>query len=96
MRLGAAVVAMQVTALVLSTVVFGWPAAVVGLPLLLGTVLVLLTVWAVRRPVQKLQERRATRWEQESPASGGLMSGSSNFPPRAPDPSPRSGILSAC
>ena len=62
-------------ALVLAAVAFGWPAAVVGVPLLLGTVLVLVAVGVAQRPLRALRARRATRWEDEPPTPGGLMSG---------------------
>jgi Flp pilus assembly protein TadB len=74
-RVGAAVVAMEVAALVLATLVFGWVALVVGAPALLATVVVFVALWVSRAPMRRLQERRAARFEPDGPPQGGLMSG---------------------
>lgn len=74
-RVGAAVVAMEVAALALATLVFGWVALVVGAPALLATGVVLTALRVSRGPLRRLQERRASRWEQDGPEQGGLMSG---------------------
>lgn len=73
-RVGAAVVAMEVAALALATLVFGWVALVVGTPALLATGAVLAALWASRGPRRRLQERRAARWQHDGPEQGGLMS----------------------
>ena len=83
-RLGATVVAMQVLALVLAVWAFGLPAVVIGVPLLLGTVVVLVTVGVASGPLRVLQRRRATRWEHDTPAQGGLMSGFFELPAARP------------
>lgn len=74
-RVGAAVVAMEVAALALATLVFGWVALVVGAPALLATGVVLAALWVSQGPRRRLQERRAARWEQVGPEQSGLMSG---------------------
>lgn len=74
-RVGAAVVAMEVAALALATLVFGWVALVVGVPALLATGVVLTALWASRGPRRRLQERRSARWEHDGSEQGGLMSG---------------------
>ncbi|MBW0116619.1 hypothetical protein [Pseudonocardia abyssalis] len=75
MRVGAAVVAMEVAALALATLSFGLVALVVGTPVLLATVLVLVGLWVSRRPLRRLQERRAAGFDEDGPERGGLMSG---------------------
>lgn len=74
-RVGAAVVAMEVAALALATLVFGWVALVVGAPALLATLVVLVALWGSRGARRRLQERRAARFEPDGPERGGLMSG---------------------
>lgn len=74
-RVGAAVVAMEVAALALATLVFGWVALVVGVPALLATGAVLTALWLSRGPRRRLQERRAARFEPGGPEQDGLMSG---------------------
>lgn len=60
-RVGAAVVAMEVAAPALATLMFGWVA--------------LVALWVSRGPLRRLQERRAAHWEQDGPEQGGVMSG---------------------
>lgn len=74
-RVGAAVVAMEVAALALAALVFGWVGLVVGAPALLATGAVLGALWVSRGPRRRLQERRAARWEHGGPEQSGLMSG---------------------
>jgi hypothetical protein len=75
MRLGAAVVAMQVAALLLAVWAFGAVGLVAGAPLVVATVLVLALVRLSRGPLRRLEERRSARWEHDAPEPGGLMSG---------------------
>lgn len=81
-RVGAAIVAMEVAALVLATSAFGMVALVVGTPVLLATVLVLVTLWATRGPRRRLQERRAALFDEDGPERGWLMSGFFEVPAR--------------
>ncbi|MBC8092203.1 MAG: hypothetical protein H7Y15_09760 [Pseudonocardia sp.] len=74
-RLGAAVVALAVAALVVAVVGFGPVALVVGAPLLMATVLTLVVLRLSQAPRRRLSERRSARWEHETPEQGGLMSG---------------------
>jgi hypothetical protein len=82
LRLGAMVVAMELAALVVAYVYFGWPVLLIGGPVLLGTVLVLLVVRASEGPRRKLHEHRAARWDPEAAVPGGLMSGFFEAPKR--------------
>jgi hypothetical protein len=75
LRLGAMVVAMELAAVMVAYGYFGWPILVVGVPALVGTVLVLLFVRASEAPVRRLQAHRAARWDPEAALPGGLMSG---------------------
>lgn len=81
-RVGAAVVAMEVAALALATLWFGLVALVVGTPMLLATVLVLVALWVSRHPLRRLQERRTAQFEPDGPERGGLMSGFFEVPAR--------------
>lgn len=81
-RVGAAVVAMEVAALLLATSAFGMAALVVGTPVLLATVLVLAGLWVAREPLRRLQERRAALFDQDGPERDGLMSGFFELPAR--------------
>lgn len=74
-RLGAAVVAMEVVALLVALLGFGPVALVVGLPLLLATVVTLVAVWLSQAPRRRLAQRRAARFTHDTPEDGGLMSG---------------------
>ncbi|MCU1664097.1 MAG: hypothetical protein QOI36_2665 [Pseudonocardiales bacterium] len=74
-RLGGAVIAMEIAALSVAYVAFGWLVLLVGAPLVLGTVLVLAFVRASEGPRRKLHEHRAERWDPRSAVAGGLMSG---------------------
>lgn len=74
-RLGAAVVAMEVVALLVALLGFGPIAAVVGLPLLLATVVTLVAVSLSQAPRRRLARRRAARFTHDTPEDGGLMSG---------------------
>jgi hypothetical protein len=79
-RLGAVVIAMEVTALAVAFGYFGWPVLLIGAPVLLGTALVLLLVRASEAPRRKLQEHRAARWDAGAQLPGGLMSGFFQIP----------------
>lgn len=74
-RLGAAVVGMELAALLVAVGAFGWPSLLVGVPLLVGTVvaLVVVRVWELVR--RRVERRRAARWDQAEAVPGGLMSG---------------------
>lgn len=79
-RLGAAVMAMEVVALVVAYLAFGWPVLMVGVPFLLGTALVLALVRASEGPRRRLEEHRAARWDPSAATPGGLMSGFFEMP----------------
>jgi ABC-type transport system involved in cytochrome bd biosynthesis fused ATPase/permease subunit len=73
-RVGAAVVVMEIVAVVLAWLEFGWPVLVVGAPLLLGTV-ILFVAFRITQPARRaLRARRADRFAGVAP-TGGLMSG---------------------
>lgn len=80
MRMGAAVVAMEIAALAVAYLGFGRVIMVVGAPLLLGTVLVLLVVHLSEAPRRRLDEHRAARWDTSAELPGGLMSGFFEIP----------------
>jgi uncharacterized membrane protein len=86
-RVGAAIVAMEVVALVVGYLAFDLGALLVGVPLLLATVLVLVVVRASEAPRRRLHEHRATRWDPDAALPGGLMSGF--FEPPAARPGDR-------
>lgn|GEM_PF-3013488 len=79
-RLGMAVLAMEAMALIVALLAFGWPALLVGGPLLVGTVVALVVVRLSEGPRRRLQERRATRWDADATLPGGLMSGFFEIP----------------
>ncbi|MEJ3655730.1 hypothetical protein WEH80_22430 [Actinomycetes bacterium KLBMP 9759] len=75
LRLGFAVIGLELAALAVAVLGIGWPVLLIGGPLLLGTVLVLLVVWLSEVPRRKLQEHRANRWAQahaETAAEAGV------------------------
>lgn len=74
-RLGAAVVAMEVAALLMALWAFGWPVLLVGAPLLVGTLILFATFGLSQGPCRWLQRHRAARWDPEAAVPGGLMSG---------------------
>ncbi|WP_232661355.1 hypothetical protein [Pseudonocardia sp. TRM90224] len=85
LRLGFAVIGLEVAALVVAVLGFGWPVLLIGGPLLLGTVLVLLVCWLLTVPRRKLQEHRANRWAEANAdvaaaPQRGLMSGFFEIP----------------
>jgi uncharacterized oligopeptide transporter (OPT) family protein len=81
-RVGAALVAMELVALLLAVTAVGPVALVVGGPVVVATWVGLVVAWAVRRPLARLQERRAARWADADPEPGGLMSGFFEVSPR--------------
>ncbi|WP_219413877.1 hypothetical protein [Pseudonocardia nigra] len=93
-RLGGAVVALEVAAVVVAYLAFGWPVLLVGAPLLVGTVLVFALVRASEGPRRKLQEQRAARWDTTAATPGGLMSGFFELSPQPTErPDEPSGTL---
>jgi hypothetical protein len=74
-RLGVAVIAMELAALGVAYVGFDWPVLLVGVPVVLGTVLVLAFVRVSEGPRRMLHEHRAQRWDARQAVAGGLMSG---------------------
>jgi hypothetical protein len=79
-RMAGAVIAMEVVALVVAYLAFGWPMLVVGTPLIVGTALVLLVVHVSEEPRRRLAAFRAGRRKQPRPPQGGLMSGFYELP----------------
>jgi hypothetical protein len=73
--MGAAIISMEVVALVVGYLAFDLVALLVGAPVIMGTLLVLAVVLASEAPRRRLQEYRATRWDPEAALPGGLMSG---------------------
>ncbi|OLT10154.1 hypothetical protein BJF78_29295 [Pseudonocardia sp. CNS-139] len=74
-RMGAAVIALEGAALAVAYAYFGWPVLLVGVPALVGTLLMLLFVRLSQAPLRRLQEHRAARWDPDAAVPGGLMSG---------------------
>ena len=79
-RLWAAVVAMEVAALLVALWTFGWPVLLVGVPLLVGTLILFAVVRLSEGPRRRLRSHRATRsdptWsDPDGAVPGGLMSG---------------------
>jgi fatty acid desaturase len=68
------VVGLEVVAVLVAYLGFGWPVLLVGIPVVVGTVFVLLAVHLSEKPRERLAEARAARYE-EPPLPGGLMSG---------------------
>lgn len=79
LRLGSAVVALEVVAVGVAVLAFGWPVLLGGVPLLVGTLIVLVVVALSEVPRRKLAEHRAAR-HLEPAADGGLMSGFFELP----------------
>jgi hypothetical protein len=75
LRMGAAVVVLELVALVVAYGYFGWPVLLIGAPALVGTVLVLVFVRASEAPRRVLHAHRAARWDPNATMPGGLMSG---------------------
>ncbi len=74
-RMGATIIALEVTALVVAYLAFDLLALLVGAPVLMATGLVLVLVIASEAPRRRLREQRATRFDHQAPQPGGLMSG---------------------
>lgn len=73
------VIGLEVAGIVVAYLGFGWLALLAGVPILLGTALVLLAVSLSEKPRERLAEARAARYE-EPPMPGGLMSGFFEMP----------------
>ncbi|GAA4541563.1 hypothetical protein [Pseudonocardia xishanensis] len=73
-RSAAWVIGLEIAALGLAYLGFGWPVLLVGIPVLFATALVLLAVTLSERPRRRLAEARAARYEVPA-VPGGLMSG---------------------
>jgi hypothetical protein len=73
--MGAMVVAMELAALLVAYVYFGWPVLLIGAPAIVGTFVALLVIRASEAPRRMLQEHRAARWDPDAALPGGLMSG---------------------
>lgn len=78
--MGSLVVGMEVAAVAVAVLAFGWPVLLVGVPLLVGTLIVLAAVALSEKPRRKLEAQRATRFNPEVAAQGGLMSGFFEIP----------------
>jgi hypothetical protein len=83
-RLGAAVVGLGLAALVVAYLFFGWPVLLVGVPALVGVILVVAAVVVSETPRRKLEEHRATRFDPSVQLPGGLMSGFFEMPKQRP------------
>jgi hypothetical protein len=75
LRMGAMVVGMELAALIVAYVYFGWPVLLIGGPAIVGTFVALLVIRAWEVPRRMLQEHRAARWDPDAALPGGLMSG---------------------
>ncbi len=73
-RMGAAIIAMESAALLVAVLAFGWPALLIGAPLIVGTVVVLAVVrlWEL---LGRHLERRRLRRGHPVEADPGLMTG---------------------
>lgn len=74
-RVGAALVAMELVALLLAVAAVGPVALVAGTPVVGATLVGLAVAWAGRGQLDRLRRRRAARYEGVDPEQGGLMSG---------------------
>jgi small-conductance mechanosensitive channel len=74
-RMGAAIIAMEIVALAVGYLAFDAAALLVGAPIVMATLLVLIVVRAAEIPRRRLAAQRATRWDPEAVQPGGLMSG---------------------
>jgi len=74
-RLWAALVAMEVAALVVALWAFGWPVLLIGAPLLVATLILVVALRLSEGPRRRLREHRATRFDPKAALPGGLMSG---------------------
>lgn len=79
-RMGSVVVGMEVAALLVAYLAFGWPVLLIGAPLLVGTVLMFAMLRVSETPRRRLQERRAAQWDPAAALPGGLMSGFFEIP----------------
>jgi uncharacterized membrane protein YfcA len=75
LRMGAAIIALEIAALVVGYLAFDLAALLVGGPLLVITLVLLAVVRASEAPRRRLQEHRAARWDPDAAVPGGLMSG---------------------
>jgi len=73
--MGAAIVAMELVALVVAVLAFGWAVLLVGAPLFVGTVVALAVIRLWELVQVRVERSRAARWEQGPAMTGGLMSG---------------------
>lgn len=84
-RAAGVVVGLGLAALLVAYMAFGWPALVAGVPLLVGTVLVVIAVLASEGPRRRMAEQRAARFDPNAQLPRGLMSGffEAAAPPRS-------------
>ena len=73
-RMGAVIVGMELAALLVAVLAFGWPTLVVLAPLFVAT-LVAFAVFRLWAWVEPVRERRAVAGYREPAHPGGLMSG---------------------
>jgi hypothetical protein len=71
--MGAAIIAMELAALLVAVLAFGWPVVLIGAPLVVGTVIVLIVVRLWELLGQHLEQRRVRRGHPV--ATPGLMTG---------------------
>jgi hypothetical protein len=81
-RVGAALAAMELVALLLAVAAVGPVALVVGAPVVGSTLVGLAAAAVARGPLARLRQRRAARWAGGTPEPGGLMSGFFEVSPR--------------
>jgi hypothetical protein len=73
-RMGAALVAMELAALTVAVLAFGWPVLLVGAPLVVGSVIVLAVVRLCEAVRQRRERRMISRWGPATTPRG-LMTG---------------------
>jgi hypothetical protein len=81
-RMSALVIGMEVAAVLVAYLAFGWPVLLIGAPALVGTVVVLLGVHAGEKRRARLEQERVARGEP-APVPDGLMSGFFQVPAQA-------------
>ncbi|MFC4946859.1 hypothetical protein [Pseudonocardia sp. GCM10023141] len=77
--MGTFVIVLEAVAVAVAVLAFGWPVLLVGVPLLVGTLIVLVVVGLSEGPRRKLAAHRAARHVEPAP-QGGLMSGFFEIP----------------
>lgn len=83
LRLGSAVIALELVALAVAVGTFGAAVWLVAAPVLLGTLLLFVMVRLSEGPRRRLEQRRAAGWDVDDTTADGLMSGFFEIPAQA-------------